>query len=162
MKIEEIIVTSSNAEKQPYVFLSKGPGVVVIALDETTDRLFFIREFRHPIAQNIWQLPAGSLQKKSIASESKKELYEETGIVAKKIKRIGGFFIAPGHENSYVHVVLATNLDTSALSISFQESNETITKVVEVELDEVRRMIRKGELKCGISLAALSIFFSRG
>ena len=160
MRIEEhTLITSTNKELF-YGFLCKTPGVILIALD-SDGSIYFIREFRYPINKDIWQLPAGTLQEQSVLKQGKKELREETGIRAKNFKSLGGFYIAPGHENSFINVILATNLDTATLGVSLQDENENILQVKKIKISEVKKMIRKGSIKCGISLAALNIFFSQ-
>ena len=113
-KIEKHSVMQPDGKKGTYCFLSKTPGVVIIALDKNNS-IFFTKEYRYPVNRTMLQLPAGSRAEKGFIKEGTKELFEETGIKAKNIKKIGSFFIAPGHENTFVYVLLATNLDISEL-----------------------------------------------
>jgi len=156
-KIEDHSVIKPNGKKGIYCFLKKPPGVVIIALD-SDESIFFTKEFRYPINKQIWQLPAGSMEDKNIIKEGKKELFEETGIKAKNIRKIGGFFIAPGHENTFVHVLLATNLDKSKMGLNFRSGDEDISDIKKMKIIKVKNMIKKGKINCGISIAALNIF----
>lgn len=156
-KIEDHSVIKPNGKKGMYSFLKKPSGVVIIALDNDKS-IFFTKEFRYPINKRVWQLPAGSIDGKNILKEATKELFEETGIKVKNIKKIGGFFIAPGHENTFVYVFLATNLDKSNMGLNFKGEDEDITDITKIEISKVKNMIKKGEINCGISIAALNIF----
>lgn len=157
IRIEEHSVVRPNGENGIYGFLKKSPGVVIIALDNDNS-IFFTKEFRYPINKKIWQLPAGSMEGKNIIKQGKKELFEETGITVRSIKKIGGFFIAPGHENTFVHVLLATHLDTSKAGLSFRGKDEDISDIKKIKVKKIKNMIKKGEINCGISIAALNIF----
>lgn len=158
IRIEEHLVIRPDGKNGIYGFLKKSPGIVIIALD-SDDSIFFIEEFRYPINKKIWQLPSGTMESKNIIGKGKKELFEETGIVAKKVKKIGKFFIAPGHEDTFVYVLLAIDLDTSKTGLFFQSGDEQISKIKKIKISSVKNMIKKGEISCGISLAALNIFF---
>ncbi|MBU1202688.1 NUDIX hydrolase [Patescibacteria group bacterium] len=156
-KIEDHTVIRPNGKKGIYSFLKKSSGVVIIALDDDKS-IFFTKEYRYPINKKVWQLPAGSMEGKNILKEGKKELFEETGLKAKNIKKIGGFFIAPGHEDTFVHVLLATNLDKSKIGLDFKGGDEDISEIKNIKIAKVKNMTEKGEINCGISVAALNIF----
>jgi len=156
-KIEDHSVIKPNGKKGVYSFLKKLPGVVIIALDNDKS-IFFTKEFRYPINKKMWQLPAGSMERKNIIKEAEKELFEETGLKAKKIKKIGKLFIAPGHENTFVYVLLATNLDKSKMGLNFKGEDEDISDITKIEIAKIKNMIKEGEINCGISVAALNIF----
>ena len=155
--IENHSVIKPNGQKGVYSFLKKSSGVVIIALDNDKS-IFFTKEYRYPINKRVWQLPAGSTEGNNLIKEAAKELFEETGLKAKTIKKIGGFFIAPGHENTFVHVLVATNLDKSNIGLNFKGGDEDISDITKIEITKIKKMIKRGEINCGISVAALNIF----
>lgn len=158
IKIREDSVIRLDGKKSIYAFLEKHAGSFIIALDKD-DSIYFVKEFRYPLQKIVLQLPAGVVGAKNILENTKKELREETGIIASSWKRLGGFYIAPGHETTYINVFLATDLDTTNLKVDFQEDDELILDVVKIKLSKVKKMIIKGEIECGLTLAALNIFF---
>jgi ADP-ribose pyrophosphatase len=67
---------------QEYFFLDKKPTVFIIT--ETEDKkIVLVKEYRYPIKQTIWQLPAGMVEDGNELSFAKKELLEETGLKAR-------------------------------------------------------------------------------
>lgn len=158
IKIHEDNVIRPNGEKNIYGFLEKPAGNFIIALDKN-NFVYLIKEYRYPIQKEILQLPAGTIDSKNIVQQAKKELFEETGIIALKWKKLGSFYVAPGHETTYVNVFLATNLNLSKIKISNQDNNEVILKIIKVNLFKLKKMILDGKIKCGITLAALNLFF---
>jgi ADP-ribose pyrophosphatase len=57
------------------------------------DKVILIRQFRSPIKKEIWEIPAGKLDKgEKPEVGAKRELKEETGYEAKELKKIGEFF----------------------------------------------------------------------
>ena len=97
IKVHEDDVERPDGKKGIYGFLEKPASNFIIALDKD-DSIFLIKEYRYPLQKNIFQLPAGVADSKNVAEAARKELHEETGITAASWKRIGGFYVAPGHE----------------------------------------------------------------
>jgi len=129
IKIHEDSVLRPDGKKGIYGFLEKPSGVFIIALDKNNS-IFLINEFRYPLQKNILQLPAGVVENKQALKGAKKELFEETGIIASKWEKLGGFYVAPGHETTFIHVFLATELDLSKMQTNFQEADESILKII--------------------------------
>ena len=158
IKIHEDTVFRPDGKEGIYSFLEKRPGNFIIALD-SDGFIYLINEYRYPISKNILQLPAGVIDTDDVLGQAKKELKEETGIVAQKWKNLGRFYVAAGHETSYVNVFLATELDVTNLKIDNQESDEAIQEIIKVSLSDLKQMILAGKIECGVSIAALNLFF---
>ena len=157
-KIYEDDVIKPDGKKGIYGFLERPLCNFIIAMDNN-DCVYLINEFRYPLQKNILQLPAGGIDNRDIIEQAKKELFEETGIIATKWERLGGFYVAPGHETSYINVFLAQDLDISKLKTSWQENDEAILEIIKVTLPELRDMLVAGKIECGITIAALNLFF---
>jgi len=100
LQLREDLVIRPDGKRGVYSVVERLPVNFVIALDQK-ECIFFIKEYRYPIKKTILQLPAGVTDKnKDFLSSAKKELLEETGIKAKRWKKLGGFYIGPGHERS--------------------------------------------------------------
>lgn len=161
LQLKEDVVIRPDGKKGIYSILERPPVNFIIALD-SNESIFFIKEYRYPIKKIILQLPAGTTNKneKSLIS-AKRELFEETGLRAKSWKRLGKFYIGPGHENIYANVFLATKLDTSQLNNSIPNGNELILKVIKLPIPKIKKLIKSNKIECGITLATLNLFFSR-
>jgi len=158
MKVYEDKVIRPDGKEGIYGYLEKPPGVFIIALDKDNS-IYLIREYRYVLKQAIFQIPSGVVDERlSIEENAAKELYEETGIKAGKLTELGSYFTAPGHETTVQYAFLAENLDTSKIE-SHQEGDESIEEIVKVPINEVKKMIIRNEIQCGITLAALNLFF---
>lgn len=146
-----------DKNNQVYFFLNKKPTAFIIAETEE-QRIIFIEEYRVPINKTIWQLPAGMIDTNNSLKSAKKELLEETGIEAGKWKKLGEFFVAPGHENTKIIVYVAKKIE---------KYNETAIKEINIKnvesfsKPEIISMIRENKILCGITLASLNLYFSK-
>lgn len=147
-----------DGKRSAYSFLRKPPGLFVVAFDGKG--VYLLKQYRYVLRRAIIEIPAGVMQGNNPLQNAKRELLEETGIRAKTWKRLGHYFIAPGHEQTNIYAYLATNLDTTHVNISGQEGNESIQKVFRVSLPKLRQMLKSGKVECGITLAALALFFN--
>ena len=78
-------------------------------------------------------------------------MQEEIGFRPGNLTSVGGFWLAPGFCEEYMHAFIATDLEVSSLPADQDENLE----VVYVSLDEVTSMINSGIIKDAKSIAVL-------
>jgi ADP-ribose pyrophosphatase len=72
-------------------------SAVMMAVDDK-NRVMLVRHYRMPANQFLWELPAGKTDEgETVAQAAKRELIEETGLRAKKWKKLVSFFPSPGY-----------------------------------------------------------------
>jgi ADP-ribose pyrophosphatase len=131
-------------------------GVTLIAFDDE-GRLLLVRQYRHPAARDLLELPAGTIDPGETPEAcAGRELQEETGLRPERLERLGGFFLAPGYCSEYQHVFLAEGLSDSAL-----EGDEESIAVERVSLDGALGMIASGEIEDAKTVAALLLYLRR-
>jgi ADP-ribose pyrophosphatase len=90
------------------------PGAVVIVPIMDHSRIVLVRQYRHAIGRELLELPAGTLKPgERPATCAKRELAEETGWSARRWRRIGGFFAAPGYTDEWLTIFLAMGLSAT-------------------------------------------------
>lgn len=128
------------------------PGAVLVlpVLDE--ERIVLIRNYRAAPDQTLWELPAGKLEPgEDPQAAAARELAEETGYVAKRIRKLGTFYTSPGFADELMHVFVAEQLTPGSQRL---EPGEQI-EVHIIERNEALRMAMDGTLIDGKSIAAL-------
>jgi ADP-ribose pyrophosphatase len=129
-------------------------GAVVVALFENRDVLL-IRQFRYPLQQEIFELPAGKLNPGEDPLEcARRELEEETGWRASSLEKLTALWTTPGFCSEVLHIYLATGLEPGTLAL--EEGEESIT-VLRVPLDEALRMCATMEIADGKTIAGLTL-----
>jgi len=160
MTVKEYRVIKPGGQKGVYSVLEKPDSCFIIPLTKK-GTIFLIEESRFPIKKTILQLPAGLIEDKKILESARNELFQETGIQANELKKIGQFYIGAGHQTTKVTVVLASQLDLSQIGLGQQEGDEAIMGIKEVKIKDLKKMIQENKIECGISLAALNLFFNQ-
>ena len=127
-------------------------GAVTILPLDADGRIWFVRQYRHAAAQELLELPAGTLEPGEPPEAcARREIREETGLAAGELRKLGEFFLAPGYSTEYMHVFLATDLHPDPLP---GDQDEFLS--VEAHLaGEVFEMIARGEIQDAKTLAAL-------
>jgi ADP-ribose pyrophosphatase len=118
-------------------------------------QVVLIRNFRAAANEHLWELPAGKLEPgEAPASAAARELEEETGYRAGRLRPLGRFFTTPGFSDELMHVFVAEELVAVGQRL---EPGEMI-EVAPRSTDAVERMIADGVIMDGKSLAALLLY----
>lgn len=128
------------------------PGAVIILPVLDDGRLVFIRNRRHTVHQDLWELPAGTLETgEDPAQCAARELTEETGYTAARIEPLGWFFTSPGVLTEKMYVFVATGLTAGP---QHTEDNEQI-QVRPLSPQDCRDLITQNALVDAKTLATL-------
>src|SRR5580700_2081942 len=86
-------------------------GSAVMMAVDAKDRVMLVRQYRMPANQFLWELPAGKTDEgESVLQAARRELIEETGLRAKKWKKLVSFYPSPGFVEEKMTIFLATGL----------------------------------------------------
>jgi len=141
---------------ESYREVVRHPGaVVVLAVRE--GKVLLIRQYRHAVGKWLLELPAGTLEEGERPEEAAaRELAEETGYRAEKLKKLISFYSSPGISDEILHVFLADGLREGA---PHREEGEIIENLW-VDLGEALKMIERNEIEDAKTIAAV-LYYSR-
>ncbi len=123
-------------------------GAVAIAAREGDGRLVLVRQYRHAVGEWTLELPAGRLEPGEDALDTaRRELEEETGLVAGRWSFLRTFVPSPGFCSERIHLFLAEELAPVA---GVRRAHD-----VDEELDVVR--LWPGELAAGATSDAKTL-----
>ena len=137
-------------------------GAVVILPLVDPENILLIRNRRYAVGETLVELPAGTLEKNEEPMNcAGRELVEETGYLAGRLKPIGNFYTSPGILSEKMYAFAAYDLTRSKMAL---EEGEEI-ELAPASLDEALDMIRFGQIKDGKTIATLLMydrFYRRG
>lgn len=128
------------------------PGAsAVVAIDED-NRIIMEKQFRYALNDYLLEIPAGKLDKgEDPLVCAKRELEEETGIIASEWISLGTIATSPGFCNEVIHLFVAKGLSKGEIHWDEDE-------YVEVErytFDELLQRIQEEKIKDSKTLSAL-------
>jgi len=137
------------------------PGAVVILGLVENETVLLIRNRRYAVGQILLELPAGTLEKNEDPMNcAGRELLEETGYLARRLKPIGSYFTSPGILSEKMYAFAAYDLVKKETAL---EEGEEI-ELEPTRLDEAIAMIGDGRVQDAKTIATLMMYdrFHRG
>jgi 8-oxo-dGTP pyrophosphatase MutT (NUDIX family) len=128
------------------------PGGAAVVAVNARGEICLLRQYRHALGRWLWELPAGKLDGgEDPLHAARRELEEETGVVASTWEPLGGVVSSPGVFTEVVHVYLATGLEERRAQ---PESGE-VFEIVWLPLGEAAARAISGEIDDGKTIAGI-------
>lgn len=125
------------------------PGAVcVLALDEQ-ERILLLRQYRHPVQMNLWEVPAGLLDVggEPPLAAAQRELAEEADLIADEWHVLIDWFNSPGGSNEALRCYVARGLREVPPEQRHQREAEELSMVPAwIDLNEAQRLVLTGGL----------------
>lgn len=119
VRVDEIRFADGSEGRREVV---EHPGAVVVAAVDDRGRIVLAAQYRHPVAGDLLELPAGTLEPgEEPELTARRELEEETGLTAKRWDYLGSFFSSPGFLREELHAFLARDLQQAEQQLEADE-----------------------------------------
>ncbi|MBI2012643.1 NUDIX hydrolase [Candidatus Curtissbacteria bacterium] len=150
---DETYIKPDGSKGEYYVVDTQGDSVFVIALTNNNE-VYLIKQHRYPTNMYSWEIIGGRSDGEHPLRAARRELREETGLVAGSWKKIGRFQVMNGICNEFGHVYVARKLRQTKFD---KKEEEGIIRVVRVPFDKAIKMIKTGKISDGQSINALML-----
>lgn len=118
-------------------------GSYAIIATPTPDSVVLVRQYRHAVGRELWEIPAGTAEAgEGLLEGALRELAEETGYRAGAARLLGSFYATPGFCDEIMHLVHADELTPGATD---PDEDERIV-VQNFTIDEMLQLVRNGEI----------------
>jgi ADP-ribose pyrophosphatase len=136
--VANTVETTPGAPGQIYHSFAQADYMAVLARTPS-GHIPIVRQFRAAVGCETWELPAGLVESgESAESCCRRELREETGVVAEEVHALGAFFTDTGRLENRIHVfaVEASEPDRAfvqepGLSVAFVSPAELRDRILE-------------------------------
>ncbi|GHH74902.1 NUDIX hydrolase [Streptomyces sulfonofaciens] len=145
VRTDDVVMPDGSVARRDY---QVHPGsVAVLALDDE-DRVLLIRQYRHPVRQKLWEIPAGLLDVpgENPLHAAQRELYEEAHVKAEDWRVLTDVYPTPGGCDEAVRIFLARDLSEAKGERFAVENEEADMEHARVPVDELVRGLLNGEL----------------
>jgi ADP-ribose pyrophosphatase len=131
-----------------------GSVVVMPVLDD--GKIVLIRQYRYAARQYLWELVAGRVDPgENIKQAARRELIEETGLRAKKLRQFLDFWPSPGFLEERMFVLLAEGVTQGEAE---PEEDERIDAKA-FKRSELETMLRTGVIRDAKTISTLLFYF---
>lgn len=134
---------------------------IVLVVPVEGERLHLVEQYRHPVGGRRWEFPSGSQEERrdrDAAATAARELREETGLVAGRLRPLGSLEITPSTFSQRCTVFLATDLTQRAPERDLAEQD---LRSAWFTRTEVQRMVGDGTITDSKTLAAYALLLVR-
>ncbi|ALO07395.1 NUDIX domain-containing protein [Streptomyces gardneri] len=145
VRTDEVVMPDGTVASRDY---QVHPGsVAVLALDEQ-DRVLLLKQYRHPVRQKLWEIPAGLLDVpgENPLHAAQRELYEEAHVKAGDWRVLTDVYTTPGGCDEAVRIFLARDLAEAEGERYEVSDEEADMELARVPLAELVRGVLAGEL----------------
>ena len=117
--LDEVEVENGNIYPREVIY--HNGAVAILAINEN-DEVYLVKQYRYPIREEIYEIPAGKLEKDEVPLECAiRELEEEIGMKANSISCLGKMYSSPGCLSEIIHLYLATDLTKTQQNLDVDE-----------------------------------------
>jgi 8-oxo-dGDP phosphatase len=130
-------------------------AVAILALDDD-DQVLMIRQYRHPVGRQLWEIPAGlrDVTGEALVDTARRELLEETGHTAREWYALLDSYSSPGISSERIRIFLARGIAVAESDYQ-RTGEEKFLQIARVPLAEAVEAALAGNLHNGSTIQGL-------
>ena len=141
VNVDEVLLPNNKKAVREYII---HPGAAVIIPVLENGDIVMLRQFRYPVNQVLYELPAGKIDSKEDPLEcAKRELFEETGYTCKDMTFLSSFYPCIGYSDEEILIYLAKGL---TLHEGNHSDDDEFLEVMSISLEKALEFIKQGKI----------------
>ncbi|MEV8035984.1 NUDIX hydrolase [Streptomyces sp. NPDC086182] len=161
VRTDDVVMPDGSVARRDY---QVHPGSVAVLALDSEDRVLVLRQYRHPVRQKLWEIPAGLLDVpgENPLHAAQRELYEEAHVKAESWRVLTDVYTTPGGCDEAIRIFLARDLSEAQGERFEVEDEEADMELARVPLGELVRGVLAGDLhnNC-LAVGVLSLVAAR-
>ncbi|PXY19299.1 NUDIX domain-containing protein [Prauserella muralis] len=152
LRIDEVVMPGGGTARREVV---EHLGAVAVCALDADGAVTLVHQYRHPLRDRLWELPAGLLDADGEApvDTAARELMEEAGLAARRWETLVDVAASPGFTDEVVRVFLARELTEVDREMHGEEEADLVIR--KVPLAEAVRMALAGEIVNGATVGGV-------
>jgi ADP-ribose pyrophosphatase len=135
-----------NGRRHRVEIVRHAPSVVLIPIEDD-GRVVLIKQYRAPLDREIWEFPAGRVDRGEEAdAAARRECEEEIGLAPHRVERVRGLFAAPGFCDEELIFFFVSELRPPAPGSPHQPDPDEYIVSTRVSVAEARAMLARGDI----------------
>jgi 8-oxo-dGTP pyrophosphatase MutT (NUDIX family) len=125
------------------------PGAVAVLPMNDAGEVLLIKQYRHPVGMDLWEIPAGLLdvEGEDFVAGAARELAEEADLVAAEWNVLVDFFNSPGSSSEAIRIYLARGLsDVPGHELHVRTDEEAEIELHWIPLENALASVLEGRL----------------
>ena len=144
VEVDKIVLR--NGRETEIALVRHRPSVVLIPVQDD-GRIVMIRQYRHALGRDIWELPAGNVDAgEAMEAAAARECEEEIGQVPATVERLGSFYPTPGYCDEEMIFFRVSGLGPPAADSPHKPDEDEDIETRVMLLAEAKAMVRSGEI----------------
>jgi ADP-ribose pyrophosphatase len=122
------------------------PSVVLVPVRDD-GRIVMIRQYRHALKKDLWELPAGNVDADETAeAAAARECEEEIGEVPGRIERLGAFYPTPGYCDEEMIFFRVSELRPPPPDSPHRPDDDEVITTHPMAAGEAKAMVARGQI----------------
>jgi len=153
--VQQVHLRLPDGREREYNLVDHADAVTILPVDDEGNA-WFVTQFRVGADGSLLELPAGVMDPGEGPLEAaRRELREEIGMYCLELIPLGGFWMAAGYSNEFMHCFLALGLTPAPL----EQDEDEFLSLSKISIKTAYAMGLEGKIVDGKSLSTL--FFAR-
>jgi 8-oxo-dGTP pyrophosphatase MutT (NUDIX family) len=152
IRVRRDVVLNHTGKQLTYSVVElRHPAVYILAVNKQ-GKILLQHNFRYPISNYAWDLPAGHSDGQDLLVAAKRELLEETGLASDDWTDLGKLYQATGIGNIPGQVFVARDVHSAP---GERDELEDIMEQQFMSQEEIEDLVREGKIDTTVTMAAL-------
>lgn len=135
--------------------VNPGDAAVILPITDKNE-VVFVSQLREAINKVVLELPAGIVDDgEEPIQTAKRELEEETGIIAKEIEYMTTIYPSTGYTSERVHIFLAKDFENGKMHL---DDTEEIISISKIPIEECIENIKNGVFQNASQIIAILLY----
>lgn len=153
VEVLDVTLPNGNESVREVVYHQGAVGIIAVYKEE----MYFVKQYRIATEETLIEIPAGKIEPNDSPEHTAvKELREETGLLAREVKKLYDFYVSPGFANEIIHLFEAKDLTMKKQKLDEDE----FVEIIKIPVTELKSKLKENYFRDAKTIAAVQYVIS--